>query len=75
MEKIQQSFYPSILISAKPNNIMKAVSVVMEYVLLFMFGIIIFISSISVFGNYDAYFNYVSVNDQLNGISEYLAQI
>jgi hypothetical protein len=54
------------------SNRMKAVSVIIEYTLLFMFGIIIFISSISVFGNYDAYFNSVSVNDQLTGISEYL---
>ncbi|MCX6814234.1 MAG: hypothetical protein NTY20_01075 [Candidatus Aenigmarchaeota archaeon] len=51
---------------------MKAVSTIIEYTLLFMFGIIIFISSISVFGNYDAYFNSVSVNDQLIKISEYV---
>ena len=51
---------------------MKAVSVIIEYVLLFMFGIIILISCMSVFSNYDAYFNSVSVNDQLTGISEYL---
>jgi len=51
---------------------MKGVSVIIEYTLLFMFGIIIFISSVSVFGNYEAYFNSVSVNDQLIEISEYV---
>jgi hypothetical protein len=51
---------------------MKAVSMIIEYTLLFMFGIIILISSVSVFSNYDAYFNSMSVNDQLTAISEYL---
>ena len=51
---------------------MKGVSVIIEYTLLFMFGVIIFISSVSVFGNYEAYFNSVSVNDQLIEISEYV---
>ena len=52
---------------------MKAVSVLIEYMLLFMFGIIIFISSVSVFTNYNSYFNSVSVNDQLIEISEYVS--
>lgn len=51
---------------------MKAVSALIEYVLLFMFGVVILISSVSVFGSYESYFNYMSVNDQLIEISEYL---
>lgn len=51
---------------------MKAVSMIIEYTLLFMFGIIIFISSVSVFRSYDAYFNSIGVSDQLTEISEYL---
>jgi hypothetical protein len=55
------------------SNRMKAVSMIIEYSLLFLFGIIIFISSVNVFGNYDAYFSSVSVNDHLNEISEYMS--
>ena len=52
---------------------MKAVSMIIEYSLLFMFGIIIFISCISVFNNYDAYFSSVSVSDHLTEVSEYVS--
>jgi hypothetical protein len=52
---------------------MKGVSVIFEYALLFMFGIIIFISSVGVFRGYQTYFNSVSVEDQLSGISEYVS--
>jgi hypothetical protein len=58
---------------ASRSNRMKAVSMIIEYSLLFLFGIIIFISSVSVFGNYDAYFNSMSVNDHLIEISEYVS--
>jgi len=51
---------------------MKAVSMIIEYSLLFMFGIIIFISCVSVFSSYDAYFNSVSVNDHLTEVNEYV---
>ena len=52
---------------------MKAVSTIFEYVLLFMFGIIIFISSVGVFRGYETYFNSVSANDQLAEVSEYVS--
>ena len=45
---------------------------IIEYTILFMFGIIILIASMSVFTNYETYFNSVSVNDQLTAIGEYV---
>jgi hypothetical protein len=51
---------------------MKGVSMIIEYTILFMFGIIILISSLSVFTSYETYFNSVSVNDQLIAIGEYV---
>jgi CTP-dependent riboflavin kinase len=52
---------------------MKAVSMIFEYALLFMFGIIIFISSVGVFSSYETYFNSVSVDDQLTIVREYMS--
>jgi hypothetical protein len=52
---------------------MKAVSMIFEYALLFMFGIIIFISSVGVFKSYETYFTSVGVNDQLAEVSEYVS--
>jgi hypothetical protein len=57
----------------KNKKRMKAASMIIEYTLLFMFGIIILISSVSVFNNYDTYFTSISASDQLTGISEYLS--
>ena len=51
---------------------MKAVSMIFEFALLFMFGIIIFISSVSVFNNYQSHFNDVTAQDQLSKVGEYL---
>ena len=51
---------------------MKGVTMIIEYTILFTFGIIILISSMSVFRNYETYFNSVSVNDQLTAIGEYV---
>jgi len=51
---------------------MKGVSMIIEYTILFMFGIIILISSLSVFSSYETYFNSMSVNDQLIAIGEYV---
>jgi len=52
---------------------MKGISMIIEYTILFMFGIIILISSLSVFTSYETYFNSVSVNDQLIAIGEYVS--
>jgi hypothetical protein len=52
---------------------MKGVSVIFEYALLFMFGIIIFISSVGVFRSYEMYFNSVSADDQLTEVREYVS--
>jgi hypothetical protein len=52
---------------------MKAVSMIFEYALLSMFGIIIFISSVGVFRSYEIYFSSVSTNDQLAEVSEYVS--
>jgi hypothetical protein len=51
---------------------MKGVSMIIEYTILFMFGIIILISCLSVFTSYETYFNSVSVNDQLTAIGEFV---
>jgi hypothetical protein len=56
----------------KKRRRMKAVSLVFEYTLLFMFGVIILLSSISVFMNYEGYFTRMGINDQLIEVREYI---
>ena len=51
---------------------MKGISLIFEYVLLFMFGVMIFISSLSVFLNYQARFSDITLNDQLTLVGEYV---
>jgi len=48
-------------------------SMIFEYALLFMFGVIIFISSVAVFRSYESYFTSVSTNDQLEEVNEYVS--
>lgn len=52
---------------------MKALSLIFEYALLFMFGIIILISSIGAFRSYEIHFNAVSIDDQLIEVMEYVS--
>ena len=56
---------------AKPRK-MKAVSLIVEYVILFMFGIMIFISCVSVFSNYEKHFRSISMDDQLSEVRQYV---
>jgi len=51
---------------------MKAVSLIVEQVILFIFGIIIFATCVSVFSNYEAHFKSLSMEDQLSEVSEYV---
>jgi hypothetical protein len=51
---------------------MKAASLIFEQALLFAFGVIIFISCIAAFNNYQSYFNSVGAIDQLTEVSEYI---
>lgn len=52
---------------------MKALSLIFEHVLLFMFSVIIFISSLALFRGYESSFNELTVKDQLTEIGEYIS--
>jgi hypothetical protein len=51
---------------------MKAASTIIEYSLLFLFGIVILISSVAAFNNYQVYFTSVGTSDQLGAVTEYV---
>ena len=51
---------------------MKAASLVFEQAILFAFGVVIFISCLAAFNNYQSYFNSVGVIDQLTEVSEFI---
>jgi len=51
---------------------MKAVSVIFEHAILFMFGIVIFISCVSFFSSYEVHFKSLSTEDQLSEVREYV---
>ncbi|HJW96573.1 MAG TPA: hypothetical protein VJ485_00240 [archaeon] len=51
---------------------MKATTIIIEYSLLFLFGIVILISSVATFNNYQVYFSSVGTSDQLGAVTEYV---
>jgi hypothetical protein len=51
---------------------MKGVSVVMEYALLFMFSIVIFLGCVAYFNSNQESYNYVGVRDHISRVTEYI---
>jgi hypothetical protein len=51
---------------------MKGVSLIMEYALLFMFSVAIFLACVGFFNSYQAHFNEVGVRDQVSKVTEYI---